>query len=109
MACNGCKQKNQGNAQNPGAGLPITEKVKSNIILRFILFLLSLIILPILIPIIIIVLFNHIVLNKGISMDWIKAIIKKKKPKIEEDNEPINPDDYELLDVIETKPADLSH
>jgi hypothetical protein len=102
MACGGCKQRNQSNAQN-GAGLPVTEKVKTNIIIRLIMFLLSLAILPILIPIIVIVLFNHIVLNKGISLDWIKSLIKKKQPKIEEDNQPINPDDYELLDIIDNQ------
>ena len=101
MACSSCKEKKIQGVD----GTVIVEKVQSSLILRLILFLITLVFIPLIVPVIVVILFNHIVLGKGFSFNWLTSIFKRKnkKEKIEE-VEDINPDDYELIDVANVGP-----
>ena len=118
MSCN-CKNVSQKADQNVSetvvSGNPITG---ANIILRLVFFLVAvavigLLLIPVIIPMMVIMLFNSIVLKRGTDVTrpliglgkMLRTSGKRKDGDVEEetDLENINPEDYELMDVEEVK------
>jgi len=98
MSCTCKKESKQDNISNE---LPKIE-FKNNIIFRFILFLISIIIIPILYPVMIVIMFKHFMI--GGDIDILKLVKKFKKKEIEEESidiETLNPEDYEIIGVDE--------
>jgi hypothetical protein len=103
MSCN-CKKEI---VKDEVTGESVEKVVKGNIIVTSLLFLFSVVIIPLLYPFIIVMLFKHFFIGgKGMNLDKILSKFKKINKDEEEivDLETLNPDEYEVVgvDVIES-------
>jgi hypothetical protein len=101
MGC-GCKKKT---VKDKISGKLVEVEDKGNIFLNSILFLLSLALIPLLLPIIVVILFKHFFIGGNIDMVKMLTMFKKRE-KVEEEEEinirEVNPDDYVLVGVGDT-------
>jgi hypothetical protein len=104
MSCNSCKKKSSYEDIISKIDEPLTssQKIKLYTVKFFIFLLLSIILTPLIIPILVVILFKVIVLSEGVDISPLLLYIGRKIfPKEEELEEPIdeefNEDDYELV------------
>ena len=103
--CN-CKSDSKNDGEINGEKVKLNKSIL-NYSVRFIFFLFSLVLLPIVVIGSIWILFNTLVLTKGVNiMDVLKAISKKLKTNTDDDDDDddeyynnYNSDEYEMLDV----------
>lgn len=117
MSCNcknGSNNMNQNVSETVVSKNPITG---GNIILRVIFFLVAvavigLLLVPVIIPMMVIMLFNSIVLKRGtdvtrplLGIGKMLRTSNKRKADVDDDTDlnDINPEEYELMDVEEVK------
>lgn len=111
MSCHSCKSKNK-------PSIVVTNKRKTNIVLRILYFILGIIVIFILLPIVglvgIYMLYKSMILDEPTeilpSITFLGKLLTKEDPTEDDDNEELdmdddnfNPEDYELLNVEEIK------
>lgn len=103
----GCNCKTQNDQQNVGPDMKLNKKI-INYTLRSVVFLFSLILLPIILVASIWFMFRTLVLNKEVDIIGMLSLINdkfKSNKNDDDDDEYYDEDDYELVDVdyLETK------